>query len=90
MQRLAFDDAGNLNKDFENYIKELNPTNGQDIYDTLISQLRELREIKPDESILDVNKQHTEYNKRLKTKLLSASDKFQGKSWAKSGSSIAS
>jgi len=28
MQRLAFDDAGNLNKDFENYIKELNPISG--------------------------------------------------------------
>ena len=90
MQRLAFDDAGNLNKDFENYIKELNPISGQDIYDTLISQLQELREIKPDESILDANKRHTEYNKRLKTKLLSVSDKFSGKSWAKSGGSIAS
>jgi hypothetical protein len=55
-----------------------------------VSQLQELREIKPDESILDTNKRHTEYNKRLKTKLLSTSDKFSGKSWAKSGSSIAS
>ncbi len=90
MQKLAFDDEGNQRRDFEEFIKELNPASGQDIYDTLITQLKELRDIKPDESISDVNEKHTNYNKQLKQKLLETSKLFEGKPWAKSGATIAS
>lgn len=90
MDRLAFNGDGSLNKEFETFVKKLNPLNGQDIYNTLIDQLKELREIKPDESILDVNQRHTNYNKKLKAALLGQSAIFNGRAWAKSGSSMAS